>query len=74
MKFFYTYVYIHTHIEIGRTHVLGHDESGTGDEVCTLVFTSGSEGRPKAVMITHTNHVIQALEKIAQVPGLSLGS
>jgi long-subunit acyl-CoA synthetase (AMP-forming) len=32
-----------------------------------LLTCSGSEGRPKAVMLSHTNHVVQALEKIAQV-------
>jgi len=37
------------------------------DDVSTIIYTSGSEGKPKGVMLTHQNQIIQAIEKINQV-------
>ena len=34
-------------------------EKGNGDDVATIIFTSGTTGTPKGVMLTHTNFLAQ---------------
>ncbi|MDR1748736.1 MAG: AMP-binding protein, partial [Spirochaetaceae bacterium] len=41
-------------------------EKGTGDELATIIFTSGTTGTPKGVMLTHRNYVAQ-LEDVGSV-------
>lgn len=35
-------------------------EKTEGDEVATMIFTSGTTGTPKGVMLTHQNYIVQA--------------
>ncbi|MDR2897450.1 MAG: long-chain fatty acid--CoA ligase, partial [Spirochaetaceae bacterium] len=41
-------------------------EKGTGDELATIIFTSGTTGTPKGVMLTHRNYLSQ-LEDVGTV-------
>lgn len=36
---------------------------------CSILYSSGSSGRAKGVVLSHMSHMVQALEKVAQVPG-----
>jgi long-chain acyl-CoA synthetase len=47
-------------------------DKGTGDEIATLIFTSGTTGEPKGVMVTHRNFLCQLEElprRIVLKPG-----
>jgi len=46
--------------------VLGSQKGRTEDDLCTVIFSSGSEGEPKGVMLTHKN-VLSNCEAVAQV-------
>ena len=37
-------------------------EKGKGDDIATLIFTSGTTGTPKGVMLTHSNFLGQLIE------------
>jgi len=42
-------------------------EKGTGDDVATIIFTSGTTGTPKGVMLTHMNFLAQLDETIERI-------
>ena len=45
-------------------------QAGKPDDVCTLVYTSGTTGVPKGAILTHRNFVsaVHAAQKVLQVP------
>lgn len=45
---------------------LGSKSGRTEDDLCTVIFSSGSEGEPKGVMLTHKN-VLSNCEAVVQV-------
>lgn len=45
---------------------LGSPTGRSEDDLCTVIFSSGSEGEPKGVMLTHKN-VLSNCEAVAQV-------
>ncbi|WP_462253573.1 AMP-dependent synthetase/ligase [Ekhidna sp.] len=47
-------------------------QSVNADDVCTIIYTSGTSGKPKGVMLTHTNIVSNVLES-AKVSTLDRG-
>ncbi|MEE0999230.1 MAG: long-chain fatty acid--CoA ligase [Treponemataceae bacterium] len=42
-----------------KARVEAEMELTDGDEICTLIFTSGTTGTPKGVMLTHKNFLVQ---------------
>ncbi|MFI8992828.1 o-succinylbenzoate--CoA ligase [Streptomyces sp. NPDC053542] len=60
---------VRTYIEVGPEYeelIAGAgaepiDEPVTGDEVCIIMYTSGTTGRPKGAMLTHANLTWNAL-------------
>ncbi|MBU0743299.1 AMP-binding protein, partial [bacterium] len=61
-------------LEIGRAAAKGHGAPGAGDAAlalareATVVFTSGSGGAPKGVVLTTANHVAAASAANANLP------
>jgi len=45
----------------GVSAIEGEIDQGKGDEIATIIFTSGTTGEPKGVMLTHKNIMNQAI-------------
>jgi long-chain acyl-CoA synthetase len=59
-------------VEKHREMLIERVEDARPDELATIIFTSGTTGEPKGVMINHWNFLVQALfidNKIAIAPG-----
>jgi long-chain-fatty-acid--CoA ligase ACSBG len=47
-------------------------ESITPQDVCALIYTAGTTGNSKAVMITHDNLLVEAVEFLEVIPGMGM--
>ncbi|GLW91575.1 AMP-dependent synthetase/ligase [Actinokineospora globicatena] len=55
---------------LGSGVTIGDDRAAEADDVATLVYTSGTTGRPKGVVLTHRNLLAQARADLAAFPSL----
>ena len=52
--------------EDGRKDIEHEIALGSEEDICTIIFTSGTTGNPKGVMLTHANMLYQ----LAQIPSI----